>query len=951
MDNKQLATDKEVQSHGEGTFGNHPLQSNGFSGAPSGSPAQLSPAPFQLSASPVEASPSADEGESVEFAISAPSTTAGPGSDSSVQRSTGTGPIQRTEEPRFRFEINVPRTMTQAEYKVYVQQQLFGRQLENLSWTLVHETYSPDNNPYVINVAASLYRQHLGQANNSRGIETDENGQIEGAAARSEEFTTLERSVQAQINAEINRRYWTATGLPEGSAVDPDDESAVALWRMYRDQVLFQRDYIRNLPESVQQLIRFSIQGRPMDYQELDRLYDLARMIEALPAERVRDYASRINASTTSLDEFEASIRNFNTEMDGREDAQAEHRANQTAIYGMEETYQLYLRHMFYLRNTHPSAYIAAIFVDMPFEQVERELNASLQAHGFESIAAFRTYINDFLDGFEAQAALTFDDTMARYDGTMYREQQRYQDQGELTALQQAIQSGNNDGFPILNDEGMPDDKRVPRDAWAAASLDELQGMVQSYLATRRTDISEARGRVSDDPSLIYRIEGMFPLFYSSQGFAQGSIYDMIVQNKIQEDAIMRLVVGILGAIAAIALTVVSLGTATPAIVAAGAAAGAFGLSAYFAYEEYQNYVIDSDLADVGLIDDPSVVWLVIAIVGATVDMAAAVKAVRALAPAARVLNAGGDVSEFTRAVRTLEELGEIDARMARAAQRAATARGTFRAAADDLGRLMSRVSANPFLDPEIYFAMVRMGIAKISEGIAEFHQFVLQLKAAKTAAGFADELTPEELTRAKEAWEAALRYVNSADEPVDIMSDAANPRVIGRFSRGNFLELISRRARLYGGNTIRLAEGRTTTIVGTMDAVGDVRIRGAQMPGLTMQGANPGGINSLFSPRWDQIRAAHQHILDAGDTATYWRTVTDEFWDSVNGPWVQEAIARGDQFRLVSNPSDARNLVRTLEDGSEMPTIFARELELLRRNGYTILDDGMAIPPGAAGN
>jgi len=43
------------------------------------------------------------------------------------------------------------------------------------------------------------------------------------------------------------------------------------------------------------------------------------------------------------------------------------------------------------------------------------------------------------------------------------------------------------------------------------------------------------------------------------------------------------------------------------------------------------------------------VVWRVIAVVGAGLDMAAAVKAVKALGPAAKALNASGDVAEFTK--------------------------------------------------------------------------------------------------------------------------------------------------------------------------------------------------------------------------------------------------------------------------------------------------------------
>ena len=91
---------------------------------------------------------------------------------------------------------------------------------------------------------------------------------------------------------------------------------------------------------------------------------------------------------------------------------------------------------------------------------------------------------------------------------------------------------------------------------------------------------------------------GMMPQFFARQHIEPGSIHESIIKDKMKEDAIKKIVVGILVAIAAIALTVISLGTATPALVAAGAAAGAFGISAYQAFEEYKEYTQDQKLAD-----------------------------------------------------------------------------------------------------------------------------------------------------------------------------------------------------------------------------------------------------------------------------------------------------------------------------------------------------------------
>ncbi len=123
-------------------------------------------------------------------------------------------------------------------------------------------------------------------------------------------------------------------------------------------------------------------------------------------------------------------------------------------------------------------------------------------------------------------------------------------------------------------------------------------------------------------------------------------------------------------------------------------------------------------------------------------------------------------------------------------------------------------------------------------------------------------------------------------------------------------------------------------------------------MPGVTVMGENTGGINILRSSKWGDIQAKHKPLLDAGDTTAYWRSVTDEFWELVNKPWLDDAIARGDHFRFVSNPADEKALFVTtdkdklfvLDDGKRIQSIFGREVEYLKSKGYTFRPDGTAV-------
>lgn len=282
--------------------------------------------------------------------------------------------------------------------------------------------------------------------------------------------------------------------------------------------------------------------------------------------------------------------------------------------------------------------------------------------------------------------------------------------------------------------------------------------MLQGYIQRRQKEIGEARGEIDGKTELIYKMDKLMPHFYAQQGIQPGSIHDMIIQDKIRDDAIRKLVAGVALAIVAVALAVVTFGAATPAIVAAGAGVIGAGLSVYMALEEYKEYTAQKNLSDVGFADDPSVVWLVIAIVGAGLDMAAAAKAVSALGKAAKALDAGGELAEFNKVVKELEKAGELEARAARAAEKAAAARKGFAEASTELTKAMAGKMYSfpgPLADPDVYKAVVEMAKQAIKTKVYDAQKFIDELRLARVKAGLGD-LPPEELAKAKQAWEEA---------------------------------------------------------------------------------------------------------------------------------------------------------------------------------------------------
>jgi hypothetical protein len=336
--------------------------------------------------------------------------------------------------------------------------------------------------------------------------------------------------------------------------------------------------------------------------------------------------------------------------------------------------------------------------------------------------------------------------------------------------------------YPIFAEDDLPVDKRLDKTALAQASESQLAGVLQSHIANRIAVVAEARGQLEGKHELVYKMDKLMPTFYAEMDIQPGSIHDQIIQDRIHDDAIAKLVGGILLAIVAIALTVVSLGAAAPAVVAAGASIGAAGLSTYMAYDEYKQYTAEHAVAEAGFADDPSVIWLVLAIVGAGVDMAAATKAVRALAPAARTLYAGGELADFTKAVEALQKSKQLDEKIAAAADKAAAARTAYGAARGEFSAALGKAYSfpGPLTDPEVYRALVKMAIAKIKEGGHSLAGFIAEIKQARLAAKLG-ELSPEELVKAKEAWAQA-----EVREAIEALPEDQAEKLLYRINRGD---------------------------------------------------------------------------------------------------------------------------------------------------------------------
>jgi hypothetical protein len=454
------------------------------------------------------------------------------------------------------------------------------------------------------------------------------------------------------------------------------------------------------------------------------------------------------------------------------------------------------------------------------------DLDAALIQAGFPGgITEFGKFIQDYLIAFRTETVKIGLDILQQYDSVLYKESERYQDPAAVAALhaqlaplraaypefeknariyneyvrnkersrvpgsghlrpkiteeqaQTARQAAEkhmeaarqsvvsiSEEFPVLKEEHLPRDRRLDKTALAQANPGQLAALLKSHIESRRHDIKKTRELLATEPEKVFALDNLLAVSLQRQGVDPKSIFGQIVQDKAADMKAREALTDFLLAVFAIALTIVSFGTG---IVAVGAAVGAFTLSSILAYQEFREYEAKHAASGTGLLSrEPSLVWLIVAVVGAALDLGQAVKAVRAIASLPETLKASSDVARFTEALRALEKKGELDAKIARSVEQAALARAKSAEAAQSLGRtLQSRAYAFPgqLTNPDVYKDVVKLAYYKVKELGYDFLKFADEVRKARTTAKLGD-LSSDELALLKKAYEEGKAFASEAD-------------------------------------------------------------------------------------------------------------------------------------------------------------------------------------------
>lgn len=715
---------------------------------------------------------------------------------------SGGRPVRVPLRPSFPFRVRVDRRLDSDELlREFVRQYRRVAAAAEADRLLGAEHWRWTGAPPVV-TAADLARGYTILHVTDHSLRVTHAGQ---RAANDATVAALDAAQRDELNAEVDRRFRAATGRTGKLDDSAEDREMAAYWLAVRDQVLRERREIDALPQRIRDFLFTEGERRvvgPADYAAVLRLAHKLAMLS--PAD-LAGYQAKVTGRTTDWAEFEASVDLHLAVVAKAAAADATVRHTMTALYGMDRLYALYKG---WLATRGKSDSISAVdeygvpdpnkeFVKATEDRAAAEFRAELAAQRIASPAAFEALIADFLTAFENRTVLIGRELLARYDSLLVNEQQRFQAPGfadqllatlggtqartlyaEATDKADAARGIRPDpelhryireeylrkvrleseasqakaaadklinavaASPLVAEDGF-DRAALARASTAA----EVLRVVQDYVRDHRDGIADTRARLGDDRTFVYDLPPLLQISLQQQDIRPGTVYEQIVTDKIGSLRARKIVKGIVLAVVAIAISLATAGTGTPAVLGALAV---FGLGAWQAVEAYEEYVRAHAAHQAGLLaEDPWFGWVVVAAVGAAIDLAGLAAAIRPAENALKSFKATGDLAELAAGLKA----AGIGERLAAGILTEARGALGLTRAWQALGRAASRLNM-AIGGVEAVGSMVRAVYYAARQGIVSLDRFVMRLRAARLIAE--GELDAEQLVRLRAAFEEA---------------------------------------------------------------------------------------------------------------------------------------------------------------------------------------------------
>ncbi|MCU1502182.1 MAG: hypothetical protein JWM12_1536 [Ilumatobacteraceae bacterium] len=632
----------------------------------------------------------------------------------------------------------------------------------------------------------------------------------EDQQARAAYFQRLTPADQRAVNAETDQRFWARTQYSVGQKLGSSaaDKRMAETWKVFRDELLRQRQAIDALPPDIRGFI-FDDHAPQLEPKDFDAVLRIVSKVASLTPAELAEYKSRVTASTTDWAVYESSIDRFTQERHERDKVTEERLGIERRLYSLEELYRRYRQYRSMLVTSavlaggatmSPQGLGTSLGSQPTLERTRAELDADLVAAGIRGgISEFEKVIRDYARVFERETIAVARVMLDQYDHTLVVQAERYGKAGDVARLHTAVSdSGAAADYQqgdkiraehaqsvVFSLEEMEDqaywvgqrnsarsrgDTKVrsaaaadpivgagdfDREALAGATTTaDTQAQLLAYIAARRKDVAETRANLTSKPTMIYGLDVLLQSSYNAQSIEKGTIFDLIVQDHISDVHFTEAIPQLILAVIAIAAGIFTGGGGTVAVLAAGVT---FGIGAAQAIDEYRRYETQSAAHGAKLTSsDPTMAWVIVAVIGAGIDLGVFVAALPKLRPAIAAFNLGPEAGNVVSLEQKLAKIADVQESVKTSIIRAAEAEAEARAAWRSVFRPPAMLRMVIIPGAEEFGRFVFAVYMSARRGIREFKLFV-KANEAVDLIGDVAKLSVEEMAALKTAHAAAV--------------------------------------------------------------------------------------------------------------------------------------------------------------------------------------------------
>lgn len=564
---------------------------------------------------------------------------------------------------------------------------------------------------------------------------------------------------------------------------------------------------IETLSPDKKQFIRDAISSA--NYIQNRAILDL---LMQLSEQEIADYKSKVSDETTDLNVIEKSLKQYIETRNKNIRDNDELETVKTKLFGLEDLYDQYIKYTNISPTTNKGTTKEPFIVVNPNHvAANKSLTKAMIANGFANIEEFEAYIKRYEIAFKTETVRIGVEMLQQYKHTLYEEEKRLNDDALLNRLLQGItKSGAKQNFEdseraakaakVFTDRPNQEQKDSGNRMKAEADQKEMQGnnailslsaytpliaednfdkkafakitntkdlkvFLHNYIISQTQSVDNVINNLQEKTESIYELDKLYTLSYARQKIKEGSIYNSIIQKKLDQLSGKKALLAISKGIFAAALIAVTWGAATPVVIAGGALSLAMSID--IAYETINEYKNNKEFHDLGLLsDDPSLAWVVIAIAGVALDSGALISVLKAAKPIAKAATAFNDTEDTAKALFKLEsdlaKIKDLNDRVQKNIVRQAVLEKEIKEALK--AAKSSMFSANMMVNPEFAIKLIPVAIKYIKSGILNFEKFLIKLQTEKIIQDI-EKLSPEELSLLKKTFEEAKKQIPRLDE------------------------------------------------------------------------------------------------------------------------------------------------------------------------------------------